>query len=71
MTEVVAKEKKDKYDEWEIRNAVDTLIRAEEIKANKKLVALAQKELDKRKKAINSIDDLRAIAKDKLNQDSE
>ena len=48
----VSKEpEKPKYDEWEIKNAVRTLIEAEQIKANTELMALVAPELDKQAKA--------------------
>lgn len=37
---------------WEIESAADTLLRAQEIKANAKLDAAAKKELRRREKAI-------------------
>lgn len=46
--------KKPKYDEWEIKNAVDTLVRAEEIKQDKELMAFVAPELEKRSKAITN-----------------
>lgn len=69
-------EKDDKVpDEWEIRSAVDCLIRAEEIKGNKKLMPLVAKELQERKDAIakvpTSIADLKKLAKQKESEDSE
>lgn len=41
---------KPKYDEWEIKNAVRTLIEAEEIKNNVELMALVAPELEKQAK---------------------
>lgn len=46
--------KKPKYDEWEIKDAVRTLIRAEEIKQDKELMAFVAPELEKQSKAIKS-----------------
>ena len=46
--------KKPKYDEWEIKDAVRTLIRAEEIKQNKELMSFVAPELEKQSKAIKS-----------------
>ena len=45
---------KPKYDEWEIKDAVRTLVRAEEIKADTELMALVTPELNKQVKAINN-----------------
>lgn len=44
--------KKPKYDEWEIKDAVRTLIRAEEIKQDKELMSFVAPELEKQSKAI-------------------
>lgn len=46
--------KKPKYDEWEIKDAVRTLIRAEEIKQDKELMSFVAPELEKQGKAIKS-----------------
>lgn len=48
-----------KYDEWAVEDAARTLIRAEEIKQDSKMMKLVSKQIKKQKKAINSIDDLR------------
>ena len=45
---------KPKYDEWEIKNAVRTLIEAEEIKSNVELMAFVAPELEKQAKATKS-----------------
>ena len=48
--------KKQSYDEYDITNAADTLVRAETMKLKeKKLYKLALAELKKRKKAIDTI----------------
>lgn len=47
-------EPKPKYDEWEIKDAVRTLVHAEEIKGNAELMALVAPELDKQAKATKS-----------------
>lgn len=46
--------KKPKYDEWEIKDAVRTLIRVEEIKQDKELMSFVAPELEKQSKAIKS-----------------
>lgn len=46
--------KKPKYDEWDIKDAVRTLIRAEEIKQDKELMSFVAPELEKQSKAIKS-----------------
>lgn len=40
---------------WEIQNAVDTLIRADEIKKNKKLMVSVKKEAARQKKILAKI----------------
>lgn len=45
---------KPKFDEWEIKNAVRTLIEAEEIKGNAELMAFVAPELEKQAKATKS-----------------
>ena len=49
-----------KYDKYEIEGAVRTLMEAEEIKNNKEKMKYVQMCLNKKKKVINSIADLRA-----------
>ncbi len=48
---VSQEQEKPKYDEWEIKNAVRTLIEAETIKNNAELMALVAPELEKQAKA--------------------
>lgn len=66
--EVEMEESKDNgVDEWKVRDGVDTLLKAEEIKADKKLMPLVQKELSKKHKAlmkISSIQDMRDAYQD-------
>ena len=64
-------EKKKGYDEWELDDAVRTLIRAEEIKDDEPLMKAIKPHLDKKVKAVKSIADLKRIAseKDKENKD--
>ncbi len=57
-------------DKWEIENAADCLLRAEEVKSNKKLFALAQEHLGKKAKQIRSIQDIRDAAKN-MSEDEE
>lgn len=57
------KDKKEKeYDKWELESACDTLTRAEEIKADSKLMAALGPYLEKKKKAFKSLDGLRRLA---------
>lgn len=51
-------QEKPKYDEWEIKNAVRTLIEAEQIKGNQELMALVAPELEKQAKAAKSAADI-------------
>ena len=64
-----------KYDKWEIENAARTLVEAEEIKADKekmKYVAMCmKKKVVAEKKAIESIDDLRKLAKGEPDEEME
>lgn len=53
----------------EIESAAETLMRAEEIKKNKALMPHVHKHLSKKKHAINSIADLKKVAKE-LAEDS-
>lgn len=46
---------KPKYDEWDIKSAADCLLRAEEIKQDKELMALVAPELEKKLKAQKGI----------------
>lgn len=57
-------EKMGKYDKYEIENCMDTLIRAEEIKQDPEKMKQVSKLMGKKKKAISSIDDLRAAAQE-------
>lgn len=56
------KGKKKKIEEYEVDSACEALMRAEEIKGNPELMALVQKKLSKKKKAIKSIQDIREKA---------
>ena len=54
------------FEQYELEDACNTLQKAMEIKHNPALMAAIQPMLDKKKKAINSIDDLRKVAKEKV-----
>ena len=56
----------DKYCEWKVKDAAQTLIRAEEIKKDKEMLALVKAELEKSSMAIKSIKELRGIASKKM-----
>lgn len=57
------------YDKYELESCVDCLVRAEEIKADKKkmkaLAPMLEKKLAGFKRAIDSLDDLREYARNK------
>ncbi len=55
-------EKKDGFDKYEIDSAVDALLRAEDVKSDKKLMAACEGALAKKYKAIQSIQDLKDTA---------
>ncbi len=55
-------EKKDGFEKYEIEDAVRTLIRAEEIKQDAKLMAACSGHLEKQKKAIDSVAGLKKKA---------
>lgn len=57
------------FDEWEIKNAADTLNQAEEIKSNpekmKHVKTHMEKNIKHSQKAIGNLDELRAVARKK------
>lgn len=59
------------YDEWEIDSAVNTLIEAEQIKADKDkmkyVYPILQEKLNKTKTAIDSLAKLKDVIKEKAN----
>ena len=55
--------KKKRYDKWEISNATDALIQAEEIKEDKGKMAAVRRDVDRRAKAI---DDIQEFTKGKV-----
>lgn len=54
-----------KYDKWAIEDAARTLMRAEEIRADSKMMDLVIPHLKKQQKAITSVTQLRKIASEK------
>lgn len=64
-----------KYDKWEVENWADTIVRAEEIKADpekmKYVKMCMKKKYGAAKKAIESIDDLRALSKGEPDEEME
>ena len=61
------KVEKPKYDEWEVKNAVRTLIEAEEIKTNAELMSLVAPELEKQAKAVSNAAEI-LYGKEKSNE---
>lgn len=59
-------EKKKEYDKYELEDAVRTLERAAEIRADAKLMKALGPFLDKKIKAIKSLDELRGVARGKI-----
>jgi hypothetical protein len=59
-------EKEDKYGEEGVRCAAETLIKAEDIKKDAKLMALVKGHMEKSAKAIKSIKELRKVAAAKM-----
>ena len=61
------KPKKNKIDEWQVKHWADVIVEAEEIKADPEKMKLVKPLLAKKasgiKKAVESLDDLRALAK--------
>ncbi len=75
---VNAKEEKKEYgkfDKWEIESAARTLVEAEEIKADKEKMKYVKMCMGKKhmaeKKVIESLDDLRALAKGEQDEEME
>lgn len=74
--EIEASEEKEKkygkFDEWEIKCAVDTLINAEEIKNDaakmEYVKPLLKEKMEGMSKAITSLEQLKAVAKEKINK---
>lgn len=52
-----------KYEDYEVKSWADTLMQAEEIKADPEKMKLLHPHLEKKSKAIKSLDDLRSKAK--------
>lgn len=52
----IGKTVKAEMDEWEVRSAVDTLKRAEEIQNDPKMMKAVKAEVTKQKKALDTVD---------------
>jgi len=66
--EVEKEKSKEGPEEWEVCQAVDTLMRAEEIKQDAKLMSLVKEKMDVKKKAIDSLSKLRTVAAKKIKE---
>lgn len=64
-------EKSAKPEDYEIKDAADTLMRAEEIKKDKRLMPHVHKHLHKKVKQIKSIQDIRDAAKEMSAKDED
>lgn len=64
--EVKLDKKDDKYDEYDCRHFAETLLKAEEIKNDPKKMAAADKHLKSLKKEITSLEQLKKVAKEKM-----
>jgi hypothetical protein len=65
-------ESEDDMDKWKVEDAANTLLRAEEIKQDSKLLAAAKKQLAVKGEAIGkitSLEELRKVATKKLAED--
>jgi hypothetical protein len=61
----------EKYTDWRIDDAYSTLKRAEEIKQDPKMMEKIQGKLDKDKKAIRSLAQLKSKASEVMSEDEE
>ena len=61
-------EKKKKYEDYEIEGALNTLIRAEEIKQDKELMKLIAPKIDKQLNATNNVAEILYGKKEKTNE---
>jgi hypothetical protein len=65
-------DEKDKgFDEWEIKNAYEAFTKVEEIKKNPKLLKEVQKYAESAKRAITSIEQLKAKGKEMAMEDED
>ena len=61
----------DKYDDMSVQCALDALMRAEEIKQDSKMLELVMKKIGAKKKAIDSLAELREVASEKRSEEDE
>lgn len=57
--EIKSSTESDKYSNIEVKSAMDTLMEAERVKGDLKLMALVQKEIKAKQRAIKSIQDIK------------
>ena len=57
MSEKAIKSNPSKYDDWQVRNALDTLRQAEEIQKDPKMMKLVAAELEKQQKVLSDVKD--------------
>ncbi len=65
IAQPVEKKENSKPEKYEIENAVNTLLRAEEIKNDKRLMPHVHKHIQKKKAAISSLAELKEVAHDR------
>lgn len=63
--------KDDKYEDWKVEDAASTLLRAEEIKQDSKMMSKVAPLLAKKKKAITSIADLKKVREERAMEEEE
>ena len=61
--------KKEGFDDWEINDMTRTIIEAEEIKQDPEKMKAIQGALDKKVKAVKSIDDLKSVKAERDDQE--
>lgn len=64
-------DEEEKYSDWRVRDAVDCLMRAEDIKQDAKMMGLVKKEIDKKVKSVkqvSSLKELRNVASQKSDE---
>lgn len=58
----------DEYSDGCVDSALDTLMRAQEIQSDDKMMGLLKKKLSSKKQAIESIEELKAVAQKKMTE---
>jgi len=65
---VKEEKKKGKWDDWELDDMVNTIIRAEEIKNDPEKMKAIGSRMDKKVKAVKSLSDLKKVRDEKLSE---